>query len=218
MAQSDFNLIYGGDKTGLGVRTRISAALEALRTMSSGTTAPTSVSTGQIWLETDNPSATEWTMWFWDGAGWISLGTIDTTNIFFKPTGAANFNLPSSIAVSSTSPALTITQTGTGHAIQVNDVASDTTPFVVDQSGNVGIGNSAPAAPIDLTGGSLGVNLGDFNSLTKITGNSGNVDGVFLNHVRDAAGTTYLSAGFRYQMKIDATWMAWMQFNGNGNK
>jgi hypothetical protein len=42
------------------------------------------------------------------------------------------------ILVNSTSSALTITQTGTGNALTVEDSGSpDSTPFTVDNSGNV---------------------------------------------------------------------------------
>lgn len=49
--------------------------------------------------------------------------------------------LPSTISVNSASPALKITQAGAGDALVVEDVASDTTPFAVDQYGQVRIGS-----------------------------------------------------------------------------
>jgi hypothetical protein len=48
------------------------------------------------------------------------------------------------VASGSTVP-LTIQNNGTGNSFVVNDVASDTTPFVIDQSGNVGIGTTTPS-------------------------------------------------------------------------
>lgn len=41
-----------------------------------------------------------------------------------------------------------ITNAGTGLTLLVEDVASDTTPFVIDEDGDVGIGNSAPASKL----------------------------------------------------------------------
>jgi hypothetical protein len=64
-----------------------------------------------------------------------------------------NSSSPTNITVSSTSPALTITQTGTGNALLVEDVASDTTPFVIDQNGVVGIGVTTPATTLGITAG-----------------------------------------------------------------
>jgi len=56
-------------------------------------------------------------------------------------------NLPVVVSVSSASNALRITQTGTGNALLVEDSANpDATPFVIDASGNVGIGTSSPDA------------------------------------------------------------------------
>jgi|GEM_PF-4289692 len=52
-------------------------------------------------------------------------------------------------ATTSASVALTLTQTGAFNALLVEDQASDTTPFVIDQSGNVGIGIT-PSFKLDL--------------------------------------------------------------------
>lgn len=46
---------------------------------------------------------------------------------------------PTSITANSASTALTITQDGTGNALEVRDVSGDATPFVIDANGNVGI-------------------------------------------------------------------------------
>jgi hypothetical protein len=46
--------------------------------------------------------------------------------------------------------ALTITNTGSGNSLLVNDVASDTTPFVINASGNVGIGTAAGSAKMEV--------------------------------------------------------------------
>jgi hypothetical protein len=50
------------------------------------------------------------------------------------------------ISASSTNTALTITQTGTGDALRVEDSASpDSTPFIVKSDGSVGIGTATPS-------------------------------------------------------------------------
>lgn len=51
--------------------------------------------------------------------------------------------------------ALTITQTGTGLALKVEDTTSDLTPFVVDATGKVGIGTLAPATALDVNDGTI---------------------------------------------------------------
>jgi hypothetical protein len=56
-----------------------------------------------------------------------------------------------------TNAALRVTQLGTGNAILVEDSSNpDSTPFVVNASGNVGIGTTAPAVPLDISGNSTG--------------------------------------------------------------
>jgi len=60
---------------------------------------------------------------------------------------------PSVISVNSTSNALRITQTGTGNALVVEDSTNpDSSPFVVDASGNLGIGTTSPGGKLDVNG------------------------------------------------------------------
>lgn len=73
----------------------------------------------------------------------LGLGDLATQN-------KASLTGPVVLTDSSTSPALKITQTGTGNALVVEDAASDTTPFAIDQSGNVGIG-ATPEPSVVLT-------------------------------------------------------------------
>lgn len=68
----------------------------------------------------------------------ISIGTGVTTGISIASGG-----------ITSTGEILS-TNTGTGLSLRVNDVAADTTPFVVDADGNVGIGTSAPSRILDI--------------------------------------------------------------------
>ena len=51
--------------------------------------------------------------------------------------------------------ALTITQTGTGLALKVEDTSSDPTPFVIDATGQVGIGTLSPATALDVNDGTI---------------------------------------------------------------
>jgi len=57
------------------------------------------------------------------------------------------------MVVNATTPALRITQTGTGNAISVEDEANpDSSPFVVTSAGDVGIGSSSPAYKLQVVG------------------------------------------------------------------
>jgi len=61
-----------------------------------------------------------------------------------------------SISTDSPGPALLITQTGGGPAMRVQDSADpDASPFVVDTTGQVGIGTATPANAIDVAGGAI---------------------------------------------------------------
>ena len=68
------------------------------------------------------------------GSGALVFGTSPTIT---TPTisGAATITVASGTTVP-----LTITNDGTGNSFVVNDVTSDTTPFIIDASGNTGIG------------------------------------------------------------------------------
>jgi hypothetical protein len=79
------------------------------------------------------------------------------------------------MVVNATTPALRITQTGTGDAILVEDAANpDSTPFVVTAAGDVGIGTNAPAYKLDVSGSVIRLN------------NSGSTADIFLTD----SGTT----------------------------
>ena len=57
------------------------------------------------------------------------------------------------ISGSSSGDLVRITQTGSGNALVVEDEANpDSTPFVVNASGNVGIGTSSPTSKLDVNG------------------------------------------------------------------
>jgi len=67
--------------------------------------------------------------------------------------GGITANDASVISVNSSSDALRITQTGSGNALVVEDSTNpDSSPFVVDASGNLGIGTTSPGGKLDVNG------------------------------------------------------------------
>lgn len=66
--------------SGATVRGKIGTALAALGTLQKGPSAPSGVAAGWLWLDDDTPSATIWTLNFYDGTTWIPMFTVDTVN------------------------------------------------------------------------------------------------------------------------------------------
>ena len=70
----------------------------------------------------------------------------------------------------SVDPVVTITQAGSGHALLVQDEASDTSPFIIDNSGNVIIGKTTAAgAKLDVVGNAVFTGSITANSVSATT-------------------------------------------------
>ncbi len=82
MAQHDLIIDNAG---GAVVRADINAALAALGSSMKGSDPPSSPLAGMLWLEEDNPSATQWTLKIYDGADWIAIGVVNATSNVFTP-------------------------------------------------------------------------------------------------------------------------------------
>ena len=76
-----------------------------------------------------------------------------TVDYISAPTAAVSPVLSGNVTIDSNtpSPALQITQTGTGPALKVQDSADpDITPFIVDATGQVGIGTATPVSALEI--------------------------------------------------------------------
>jgi hypothetical protein len=80
----------------------------------------------------------------------VEIWTVDNIS---APTSGVSPALSGNVTIdtNSSSPALKITQTGTGYALRVQDsVDPDLTSFVIDSTGNVGIGTVSPATALEI--------------------------------------------------------------------
>jgi len=76
-----------------------------------------------------------------------------TVDYISAPTAAVSPVLSGNVTIDSntSSPALTITQTGTGAALRVQDSADpDVTPFIIDATGQVGLGTATPVSALEI--------------------------------------------------------------------
>ena len=82
------------------------------------------------------------------------------------------------ISANTSGPALLVTQTGAGAAIRVQDSADpDATPFVVDTTGQVGVGTATPANAIDVAGGAIQISSSGGTARTVMSADS--TDSIF---------------------------------------
>lgn len=118
---------------------------------------------------------------------------------------------PVVISVNSTSDALRITQVGTGNALVVEDSTNpDSTPFVINASGNTGIGTSSPGYRLDVFGGTASSAVAQFTGLNNNRGlklstflSTNNDAGVDLNAQDSLYGTLTFSTRSVERMRID---------------
>ena len=96
------------------------------------------------------------------------------------------------VSTNSTSPALRVTQVGSGDAILVEDSANpDSTPFVVTSTGDVGIGKTTPTVKLDV--------VGTINASTGFNGTVGATTpaaGTFTS-LSDSGNLTFTGTGNR---------------------
>lgn len=82
----------------------------------------------------------------------VEIWTVDYIS---APTSSVSAVLSGNVSIDSDTPgpALKITQTGTGPVLRVQDSADpDTTPFIIDTDGNLGLGTATPTAQLEATG------------------------------------------------------------------
>jgi hypothetical protein len=121
----------------------------------------TASTAGDLWIVTGGANLN-----FRDGTGaWKVLASLQNGN---------TFNQPQAVDVSNTIPALRVTQRGTGEALRVEDSTTpDSTPFVINADGAVGIGAAPGAFKLNVAGNS---NLNGNTTITGTASVSGNLN------------------------------------------
>jgi len=140
----------------------------------------------------------------------IAVATIvSSTSITYTVTGGTT---PTAGTVTNITTTGNSDVTANGAGITIKAAADKTLYWTSAENrwtSNIGFQANNPAL-----GGTLGSQEISARFFSTYSGNSGLLD---ISHFRDAAGTDWTTVGTRLQQKIDWTWMAWQQFNGNGN-
>jgi hypothetical protein len=88
----------------------------------------------------------------------------------------------------------------------------------IQAAGNLSLGlGTAGTYKIDVAAGALGTTVGSQLINLRLNSNTSNADYLEFSELRTSAGTDWTTAGYRIQQKVDATWMAYIQFNGSTN-
>ena len=136
-------------------RSNLNAALAALSSCQSGTSRPTDIPAGGLWVNTT--TATAWVLNLYDGADDIAIGTVNTTTNVFTPSIANNSLLPSKLALGAWTTVASAATVNLGAQTSRNIILSGTTgitsfgstatpdnvPFNIRFSGSLTITHSA---------------------------------------------------------------------------
>lgn len=128
----------------------------------------------------------------------INFKTSSVSRIYVDELGEVGINTTSPAAQldvqASIGTAMRITNTGTGNSFRVEDASGDTTPFVIDSAGNVGMGTATPAARLHITDGNANIRL-----------NTSTLSADALNIVAPVAGANNRSLTIRPVMNMSAS-------------
>lgn len=163
-----------------------------------GGTSTASITNGDLWITTGGTNLN-----FRDGTGsWRVLVNTSNTNTF----SAAQI-----IDTTATTPALRVTQKGSGNVVEFGDETNpDTSAFTIDANGNVGIGGQASGSyKLALYNGNMvftngfGLAFGDGTTMTSANINNTNV--ATTVHQYNASGTMYPADDGHYNSIIQMT-------------
>jgi hypothetical protein len=99
----------------------------------------------------------------------VEIWTVDNIS---APTSGVSPALSGNVTIdtNSSSPALKITQTGSGYALRVqDDLDPDSTATVIDNTGKLGVGTVSPSELVDISGGNLAFTAAGGTLYAKVT-------------------------------------------------
>jgi hypothetical protein len=143
-----------------------------------------------------------------DANGNVILGDAsgDTVTVNGTVTPASSSAIGLLVSGTSSGAMLKVTQQGTGDAFVVEDVASDSTPFKIDQSGNVTIGGNLTVQGTTTTISSTTLDVTDLNiTVAKGSGSSSAADGAGLTVDIGGSNPTlvYTHSGTKFTSSLD---------------
>jgi hypothetical protein len=103
------------------------------------------------------------------------------------------------------------------HVNATTNITQATEKMRITGEGSVGIGTTSPGAKLQVHSPALGTTAGDQVYQSMFYGSNGNGSYLEIKDVRDINGTDWTSAGKRIQLRIDSTYMGYIQFNGYNN-
>ena len=132
------------------------------------------------------------------GGGTSGDVTLAVSSDVLRTTGGQTITISSGTTVP-----LTIQNNGTGNSFVVNDVASDTTPFVIDADGNTGIGTTTMTGKLNVVGSASGTSASFKDSIGSSLAVKHAVDGAYVG--TDGLETLRLMTNNTSRLSIDST-------------
>ena len=103
--------------------------------------------------------------------------------------------------------------TGSQQSTPIGGDITLTERMKITNTGNVGIGTTAPISKLDVFGGALGGGIGNKLEVARFVSNNGNSSLLRIFNNRFVAGNDWYSSSTRIQQTIDATDMGYLEFN-----
>jgi len=136
-----------------------------------------------------------------------TLGVLHVNGNIFANTSITGSALR--ISGSSTIDLVRITQTGTGNAFVIEDDTNpDSSPFVIDNTGSVGIGTTAPAGKLHVVGNGGSLLYNDNDTAGQLLQLSGSADELIRYQITTPTGSAGLQASLQFGIRgpIDASY------------